>query len=369
MPNKSEKILLCISNDISSDQRLDKVCRSLTLHGFEVELIGRKLSHSKALDRPYSCKRLSILFNKGALFYAFLNIQLFFYLMFKSFDKLVANDLDTLVACKLVSKLRNKTLVIDLHELFPEVPELVNRPKTKAIWERIEKWALSSETSSITVCQSIADYYKKKYQADVKVVRNVPKKQTLNTSEIKKKSDHFILIYQGAINYGRGVDKMIELMEFLPETFKLWIIGDGDKYDEIKDLHSKSEAKNRITLFGRKSPEELKKLTLQADLGLSLEQNIGLNYYYALPNKMFDYMQAEIPSLVSNLPEMKRFTEQHNTGYIVDNQLNTKELAKDILKIYSEPDVYQEKQKACKLAKQKVYWAKEFETYLEVLLA
>ncbi|MGB0428318.1 MAG: glycosyl transferase group 1, partial [Flavobacteriales bacterium] len=80
MPNKSEKILLCISNDISSDQRLDKVCRSLTLHGFEVELIGRKLSHSKALDRPYSCKRLSILFNKGALFYAFLNIQLFFYL-------------------------------------------------------------------------------------------------------------------------------------------------------------------------------------------------------------------------------------------------------------------------------------------------
>ena len=75
---------------------------------------------------------MSLLFNKGFLFYAEYNFRLFFLLLFSKKDILLSNDADTLLANFLASKLQNKKLVFDSHELFSEVPELVEKPFVKS---------------------------------------------------------------------------------------------------------------------------------------------------------------------------------------------------------------------------------------------
>ena len=77
-----KKIIISVSNDLTSDQRVDKVCNTLQNAGFEILLIGRKLQNSKPLKRKYETKRISLFFHKGILFYAELNLRLFFLLLF-----------------------------------------------------------------------------------------------------------------------------------------------------------------------------------------------------------------------------------------------------------------------------------------------
>lgn len=112
-----KRILVSVSNDLVSDQRVHKSCMSLLNQGWEVKLVGRKLPNSLPLQiRNYDCKRMKLWFKKGALFYAELNIRLFFVLLFSEGNALHSNDLDTLLPNYIVSKIRRLPLVYDSHE-------------------------------------------------------------------------------------------------------------------------------------------------------------------------------------------------------------------------------------------------------------
>ena len=301
-----QKVIISVSNDLVSDNRVHKVANSLTKSGFEVLLVGRKLKNSPKIIRNYKIKRLKLLFKKSALFYAELNFRLFFFLLFHKTNIFLSNDLDTLLPNFLVSRIKNVKLVYDSHELFTEVPELINRPKTQKIWLKIEQKILPKIRYSYTVCQSIADYYQQKYNIKMGVVRNIPicRKMPKNLKE----NTHKIIIYQGAINIGRGLKEAIEAMQYLND-FELWIIGSGDIENELKLRTKELNLPEKVKFLGRKNIEQLPEYTIQADLGISIEKNLGLNYYYALPNKIFDYIQAEIPVLCSNLPEMSNIAK------------------------------------------------------------
>ena len=83
---------------------------------------------------------------------------------------------------------------------------------------------------------------------------------------------------------------------------------------------------DKVKFLGRLPLLQLQQLTLKADLGISLEEDLGLNYRFALPNKLFDYIQAGVPVLVSNLPEMKKIVEHYQIGVIAESH-QRKELA------------------------------------------
>jgi glycosyltransferase involved in cell wall biosynthesis len=283
--------------------------------GNKVLLIGRKFSNSHSVNRDYKIKRFSLLFNKGPLFYAEYNFRLFFLLLFSRADIYLANDLDTLYANYLASKIRGKVLVYDSHEYFTEVPELIGRNFVRNFWLRIEKRIIPKLKYAYTVCQSLSDEYYKKYNVKFSVLRNVPFKldKTICTNKKIFPVDKKIIIYQGALNIGRGIESVIKSIKFL-ENVNFVIIGDGDIREQLKDLVMSENVSEQVFFTGKIPLEELTEYTVSAHLGISLEENMGLNYFYSLPNKIFDYIQAGIPVLASDFPEMKRIIESYNVG-------------------------------------------------------
>ncbi len=327
------KIVVSVTNDLVTDQRVHKICTTLTQMNFDVLLIGRKLKNSKDIKRNYKTLRFRLLFNRGVLFYIEYNFRLFLKLLFNKNDILLANDLDTLLANFFVSKLKRKKIVYDSHELFVETPEIANRPFIKKVWSTIEKLILPKLKNCYTVCDSIAEYYNNKYDLSFAVVRNLP----LKVLQISKSNFPFdienkkVILYQGAINKGRGLELMIDTMKYL-DNIVFVLIGSGDIEDTLKKSVVSAKLSKKVYFLPRKIPEELINYTRLADLGISFEEDLWLSYHYALPNKLFDYIQAQIPVLVSELPEMKKIIETYKVGEIIADR-NPKKLANQIEKI------------------------------------
>ena len=77
---KKKKIIVSVTNDIYTDQRVRRVCEFLISNNYDVTLCGRLLKNSKKLpETQYKTVRFKLPFTKGALFYAVYNIRLFFY--------------------------------------------------------------------------------------------------------------------------------------------------------------------------------------------------------------------------------------------------------------------------------------------------
>lgn len=328
-----KRIIISVTNDLVSDQRVHKVATTLHNNGFSVLLIGRKLKNSLPIsDRIYKTKRMKLLFSKGAMFYAEYNLRLFLFLIFHRSNYLLSNDLDSLLANYFASKILKRKIVYDSHEFFTQVPELVNRPKTQKIWLKIEKFILPKLENAYTVCDSIALEYKKLYGVDFKVVRNLPNKIIAKTDFINPfPTNKNIILYQGAVNVSRGLELMIEAMQFIENSLFV-IVGKGDIDKDLKALAIKIGVSGKVLFVGKISFSDLPKYTQNAHLGISIEENMGLNYYYALPNKLFDYIQAQVPVLVSDFPEMKKIVKTYKVGDILLERTPEK-LAEKINKI------------------------------------
>ena len=312
-----KRVIVSVTNDLVTDQRVGKTCAVLTEMGFKVLLVGRKLKKSNSIQREYEVKRFRLLFNKGFLFYAEYNLRLFFFLLFSKKNLLFSNDLDTLVPNYLISKIQKKKLIFDSHELFSEIPELENRKRVKNFWLAIEKKIIPKLKNIITVSDSIKEHYQSLYGVNVSVVRNIPEnKKVIQTPFDFDTHGKKIILYQGSVNVGRGLELMIDTMHLL-EDYILVIIGDGDISTKLIEKVNTLDLKNCVKFLGRINPDELKNLTPNTTVGMSLEEDLGLNYRYALPNKIFDYIHAEVPMVVSNLPEMKAIIKKYAIGEVL----------------------------------------------------
>ena len=231
-----KRIIISVTSDLCTDQRVHKVATTLSEMGFDVLLLGRQLADSLPVERNYKTKRLKLFFNQEVWFYMEYNIRLFFILLFTKADVFLANDLDTLLPNFLVSKIKHKPLVYDSHEMFCEGPELQGRKFVQSVWRLIEKSILPKLKYAYTVSHSIAIAYKNDYEVDFKVIRNISKLES-KTKEVKQLNfdDKKIILYQGVMNPGRGLEEMIAAMPLINNAVLL-IIGFGKVEQELKEL-------------------------------------------------------------------------------------------------------------------------------------
>lgn len=371
MSNSGKRVILSVISDLVTDQRVHRTALALHRKGLKVTLVGRKLKQSPILEkRDYSTKRFKLWWEKGPLFYAAFNIRLFFYLLRNKADLLVANDLDTLPANYLASRIQKNELFYDSHEYFTEVPELVSRPRIQAIWKRIERWILPGIKHMYTVNNSIAGLYGTEYKKKIGVVRNVPFRIQRTITSIDRNAlglpgDKKIFIFQGSgINVHRGAEEVLQAMQHT-EGLLLLFVGGGDVIDFLKSETLRLKLSDKVMFVPRQSMEKLREYTRLADVGLSLDKDTNLNYKYSLPNKLFDYIQAEIPVLVSDLPELRAIVEKYEIGKIVETHQPEK-LAVQMMEMVKDPVRFAQWKENLKLAASELCWENEEVKLLEI---
>lgn len=261
------------------------------------------------------------------------NLRLFLLILFRRPDLVVSNDLDTLLASQAGTSLCGADLVYDSHEYFTEVPELTARPRVRKAWMLIERLTLPGLSRTATVNGSIASFYKRRYGVKMKVVRNMPVLQELSDRRTRRvlglPEDKKIIILQGAwINVDRGGEEAVRMMAHLQGAILL-ICGGGDAVPGLKDLVNQLGLDDKVIFKSRMPYEDLVHFTAAADLGLSLDKDTNPNYRYSLPNKIFDYIHAGTPVLVTDLVEVRRIVDDFEVGMVAES-LEPAELARQV---------------------------------------
>ena len=310
-----KKILTSAFSNLYTDQRIEKVCRTLHKNGYDIELIGNNWGGAEEMSRPYSFSRIQLISKNLKTAYFEFNWKLYHELKKKA-DKntiLHANDLDALLPNYLIAKKLNIPLIFDSHEIFSEMPAIQGKMSQK-LWRYLQKSVVPNIKYMITASSGYANWFKNQYGVDAVVVQNAPRKLDFNI-EIPENNPK-ILLYQGVINPFRGIDKAILAMKYLDNViFK--IAGDGPKKKEYEELVIKENLQNKVQFLGKLLPEDLRKITLTVDCGMSIEENGGESYFYSLPNKVLDCIQARIPLILSDLPEMQNIKRQFDVGEII----------------------------------------------------
>ena len=362
--------IVCVTNDLTTDQRVHKTCMTLQKCGYWVKETGRLLPESMPLERPYFTIRKKLWFRKGPQFYAEFNIRLFLYLMTSKVDLIFANDLDTLPAAYMAATLRGKRIIYDTHEYFTETPELVNRKLTQSIWKKLEDYFFPKLTDILTVNSSIAKLYGDKYHKTVAVSRNIP--PTFTPERLKSRmelglpEDKHILILQGTgINVERGAEEAVLAMQYLDDTILL-IVGSGDVFPTLQKIIKGKNLQDKVIFKPKMQFADLRQYTMNSDLGLAIDKDTNLNYHFSLPNKLFDYIHSGIPTLSSGLIELKQIIDKYDIGYYIQNH-EPKHIASVITTIFSDKIRYNTVKQNTVLAKEELCWEKEEKVLMGVI--
>ena len=348
-----KRIVFTVTNDLIYDQRMIRICNSLTTAGYKITLVGRTIRNSLPLtNQSFNQKRLFCLFSSGKLFYVEYNLRLFFFLLFHKADIIGAIDLDTILPCYLISKLKSKKRVYDAHELFCEMKEIVSRPFIYKCWKWLERVTVPKFQIGYTVNHPIADEFEKMYGVKYEVIRNAPIYQN---TDIPVKKERFIL-YQGAVNEGRSFETLIPAMQWVDA--QLVICGDGNFMQQVSNLANEYQVEGKIVFKGKILPEELKKITLQAWAGVTLFDAEGKSNYYSLANRFFDYIQAGIPQLCVDYPVYRELNNKYNIA-VLTGDLSPESLALKLNELLNNEQLYRSLQQNCLDARRILCWQEE----------
>ena len=358
-------IVFTVTNDISYDQRMHRICETLSANGYQVTLAGRELPESGPLkEQSFRLVRLRCFFRKGFLFYAEYNIRLFFFLLrLKKWDAVGTVDLDTMPAGYFASVFRGKKRVYDAHEYFTEVPEVVNRKLVKRFWELAGWLLIPRYRYAYTVGPALASILSNRYGVAFGVVRNVPiTREPVNRSI---QQPPYTILYQGALNEGRGIESLLRAMTLLDEKYKLLLAGEGDLSVKLRELAKSLNLGEKVQFLGYVEPGELKNITATAWLGVNLLENRGLSYYYSLANKYFDFVQAGVPVLTMDFPEYHALNQEYEVAVLLEKAA-PEVIAEAITALGNSPASYARLSEACMRAAQEWNWTQDSKTLLNI---
>ncbi|MDI3319906.1 glycosyltransferase [Pinibacter soli] len=351
-----KRILFLIGDDPNYDQRMQKTCASLASNNYDVLLVGiaRSKNVKPLLSQPFEQRRFRVFSKKGFWLFAEINFRLFFNLLFTRCDAICCIDLDTIMPGYFLSILKRKKMAHDAHELFCEMPSIALRPRIHKFWKRIEKTFLPKFKNGYTVNESLAKEYNTMYGLSYQVIMNAA---VLNKNDdVQEVKDKKLLLYQGAIQTGRGIEYLIQAMKYIDA--QLVICGRGDFFEAAKQLTTELGLKEKIDFKGYVFPEDLKMITRRAYIGLNMLLAEGKSYYLSLSNRTFDYMHALTPQIAMELPEYAHINSEYEVALLI-KELSVENIVSAIRLLMQDEALYRRLQQNCKRARLQYNWQYE----------
>jgi len=347
------RITFAVTNELNYDQRMIRICNSLSHSGFEVKLIGVKFKNSTSLqEKNYAQKRLKVFAEKGFGFYLEYNIKLFFFLLFQKVDILCCIDLDTMLPVYCASVLKGKKRVYDAHEYFSQQKEVMTRRFIYRFWHFLEKRFIPKFPNGYTVSQGVAEAFQKHYGVNYRVIRNLPLLKPLAEKFPEEKN----IIYRGSVNEGRGFEFLIPAMKNVDR--KLIVYGDGNFLHQAKLLVNENGLENKVFFKGKILPRDLDRVTQDAFIGINLVEAIGDNQVLSLANKFFDYIQNGIPHVTMNFSEYKKINDEYEVALLLD-ELSVSSVSKAINELFGNKELHLRLRQNCLKAREVYNWQNE----------
>jgi glycosyltransferase involved in cell wall biosynthesis len=287
------------------------------------------------------------------------------------------HDLNTLFIGIKLKEIQGAKLVYDSHELYLHKNRLIRPSHLKTgILRYIERKGFKAADSVITVGDCIADWLAREYQAKrPEVILNAPRKKqeedqqldgvslrsTLNIPE-----DYFLLIYSGGITFNRGLENVIKAVKEIPRIhFVMLGYGTEAYVGSLRDLIHRLGARSKVSFFGPVPHHEVASYLSTADCGIAPILNICLSYYYCSPNKLFEYVQARLPVIASNFPEMEKVVMENNIGFTFDPE-DVSSIVASIEKMRENPSNRALFKENTKMAAERYNWAVEEEKLQQI---
>ncbi|WP_412545503.1 glycosyltransferase [Maricaulis sp. MIT060901] len=366
--NGKYTVVMAVMNLIDGDSRVLKTADTLHYHGIDVVLVGynakanRSAGWSLKEDLPYPAVLINGISRKTP-----------------GYEQLSAGEIREIQTSQYVNELRElvrsaNPRVLHTHDMhlvsagvirdefpnlrwFHDLHEWVRGldnidPGIWSVAKAHENQFVEAADVLFTVGDEIADIYREDFNLPVgpTVIHNAPYRKVQKTgdedirSALKLGGDDKLAVYCGQVKETRGVHQFIPVLEEFPDLHIAFVTNNGGAYvDSLREEAKKHGAEGRIHFHPYVSPEKLPHFLSSADFGFHTMPIYG-NGDVALPNKLFEYVQAGIPVAVSNARVMREFVEHQGIGTCFDSE-NVETIIAAIGEILASPNRFKPNQK------------------------
>ena len=274
------------------------------------------------------------------IIYPFISDLIFTKLKAYKFDVIHAHDIIALLVSIKYKKMYPNVLIIwDAHEIYTHLSYKTFIDKIY-IRNLITKSAKSIDRF-ITINQSIAEHYLENFPNLSKALvlmnatnykENIINKSFLLQKETDLKRSQKILLFQGGLSMNRGIEELLDAAKYLKNDWSIVFMGSGKLEDLIRDKMNnlnlkRPKGENVISLIPPAPYEDLALWTSGADLGAIFYKNTSLNQFFCTPNKIWEYPNANVPIICSNLFEMSKLVSSNKIGFVIDENSTGRDIA------------------------------------------
>jgi glycosyltransferase involved in cell wall biosynthesis len=285
-----------------------------------------------------------------------------------NYDIYHSNDLNTLAQGWFCAKwrFRHKKLIYDSHEV-----QTSRTGYSNPIYRKMENFLIKKIDEMLVENDTRAKYNEDLYGFYPHVVHNYPFKQLSQSDEkvnlheiLNIPRNEKILLYQGGIQTGRGLDKLIKAVPMFKEGV-LVLIGDGKIKKDLQEMVKEMNLEEKVKFHPKVPLEDLPNFTRNGYIGFQVLNNVCFNHYSASSNKLFEYMMAGVPVVACDFPEIKKVVDKEQTGITVDSHNPTK-IAEGVNKLLSNPTLREIYSKNSFAARNRYNWEEEKQELLNV---
>lgn len=329
-------MLMCVYNEIDNDGRVIRSAEALS-SCIPITVLYVK-SNTEYKNDNFKCIGVA---RRGKGILALLSFwkAILKELKNDNYTHLYLHDYYLTIVVILLSKNKIKHTTYDAHELIIPEPGKSLRGIIFSYLERI-----TIKKFSLVVCankeraQIMHKYYK--LASEPLAIRNISisyDKQTLQIARKNKILNEIRILYQGDVSFERGLKSIINLHAYLPEKYKIVILGGGPNLEDIKKIIQDLNIYNKIECLGRRPLKELPEIMAKCDIGIVSYSYKGLNNIYCSPNKVYEYAQAGLPIICTDQPPLKKIIDSYKIGiYVSENDFkNPAVLCNKIIELYN----------------------------------